>query len=126
YQAPDGHVDRTALLGVSWYAPGQWVLEAGWRPNRSTPGAVSSSSGYLAATWGEDGRQYLSFRHERGREAYQTIGADVLLVDFPSRVSSVTWRRWLTARCGFNLRAERYDNPSYRRKGMELGGFCGF
>lgn len=126
YHAPDGHVDHTALVGVSWYAPGQWVLAGGWRPNRSSPGAVRSSSGYLAATWGEEGRQYLSFRHERGREAYQTIGADILLVDLPSRVSSLTWRRWLTARCGFNLRGERYYNPSYRRNGMELGGFCGF
>ncbi|MEO6155736.1 MAG: YaiO family outer membrane beta-barrel protein [Thermomonas sp.] len=126
YNAPDGHVDRTALLGLTWYAPGKWVLEGGWRPNRSSPGAVHSTSGYLAGTWGEEGRQYVSLRHERGREAYQTIGADILLVDFPSRVSSLTWRRWLTSRCGFNLRAERYDNPSYRRNGMELGGFCGF
>ncbi len=126
YNAPDGHVDRTALLGLTWYAPGNWVLEGGWRPNRSSPGAVRSTSGYLAGTWGEEGRQYISLRHERGREAYQTIGADILLVDLPSRVTSLAWRRWLSARCGFNLRAERYYNPSYRRNGMDLGAFCGF
>lgn len=126
YDAPDGHVDRTALLGLAWYAPRHWVLEAGWRPNRSSPGAVSSNSGYLAATWGEQGRQYLSLRHERGREAYQTIGDAVVLVDTASRVTSATWRRWLTDRCGFNLRLERYDNTGYRRTGGELGGFCGF
>ncbi|MDQ3494568.1 MAG: YaiO family outer membrane beta-barrel protein [Pseudomonadota bacterium] len=126
YNAPDGHVDRTALLGLTWYAPRHWVLEAGLRPNRSSPGAVRSNSGYLAATWGEDGKQYLTLRHERGREAYQTIGDNILLVDTPSRVSSVAWRRWLTRRCGFNVRLERYDNPNYRRRGGEAGGFCGF
>lgn len=101
------------------------MFEAGLRPNRSSPGAVRSDSGYLAATWGQEGKQYVSLRHDRGREAYQTIGRDIQLVDTPSHVTSVTWRRWLTARCGFNLRLEYYDNASYRRQGGDAGLFCG-
>ncbi|HSR64082.1 MAG TPA: YaiO family outer membrane beta-barrel protein [Xanthomonadaceae bacterium] len=126
YNAPDGHVDRTGLLGFAWYAPHHLVLEGGWRPNRSSPGGVRSDAGFAALTWGEDGRQYLSLRHDRGREAYQTIGEDVLLVDFPSHVTALTWRRWVTARCGFNLRYEAYASSNYDRHGGEAGVFCGY
>lgn len=126
YQAPDGHVDRTGLLAVAWYAPRHFVLEAGLRPNRSSPGGIRSDSGFAALTWGEDGKQYLSLRHDRGSEAYQTIGSDTQLVDFPSHVTTLGWRRWVTRRCGFNLRLEYYANPNYERHGGDAGIFCGF
>jgi len=126
YVAPDGHVDRTALLALAWYAPRHFVLQAGLRPNRSSPGGIRSDSAFAAVTWGEDGKQYLSLRHDRGREAYQTIGPDVVLVDFPSHVTSVTWRRWVTAGCGFNLRLEHYQSTVYERSGGDAGIFCGF
>ena len=126
YQAPDGHVDRTGLLGIAWYARHHLVLEAGVRPNRSSPGGINSTAGFAAITWGEDGRQYLSLRHDRGREAYQTIGQDIQLVDFPSHVTAISWRRWVTRRCGFNLRVERYANANYARQGGDAGVFCGF
>lgn len=126
YNAPDGHVDRTGLLGFAWYAPHHVVLEGGWRPNHSSPGGVRSDAGFAALTWGEDGKQYLSLRHDRGREAYQTIGQDVLLVDFPSHVTALTWRRWVTPRCGFNLRYEAYASSNYDRRGGEAGVFCGY
>jgi YaiO family outer membrane protein len=126
YHAPDGHVDRTGLLGIAWYAPHHVVLEGGWRPNRSSPGAVDSHSAFGAITWGEDGKQYVSLRHDRGREAYQSIGENVLLVDFPSHVTSLSWRRWGSPRCGFNLRVERYESANYDRTGGEAGVFCGY
>lgn len=126
YAAPDGHVDRTPLLALTWYAPGDLVFETGFRSNRSSPGDVRSNAGYLAATWGREGEQYLALRHDRGREAYQTIGPDTQLVDFPSRATSLTWRRWITPRCGYNIRIEHYRNPTYQRTGGDAGVFCGF
>ena len=126
YVAPDGHVDRTALLALAWYAPRHFIFQGGVRPNRSSPGGIRSQSAFAAVTWGEDGKQYLSLRHNRGREAYQTIGQDVVLVDFPSHVTAVTWRRWVTPRCGFNLRLEHYESTVYARRGGEAGIFCGF
>lgn len=126
YDAPDGHVDRTGLLAVAWYAPHHLVFEGGVRPNRSSPGGVDSHSAYGAITWGEDGHHYLSLRHDRGREAYQSIGENVLLVDFPSHVTALSWRQWVSPRCGFNLRAERYESSNYDRNGVEAGVFCGY
>jgi YaiO family outer membrane protein len=87
---------------------------------------VDSHSAFGAITWGEDGNQYVTLRHDRGREAYQSIGENVLLVDFPSHVTSLSWRRWLSPRCGFNLRVERYASANYDRTGGEAGVFCGY
>lgn len=124
-RATDGHRDARGLASVAWYAPGDWVFEAGWRPNHSNPGGIRSDSGFAAATWGREGQQYWILRQDVGREAYQLIGDQAALVDFPSRGTSLTWRRWWGPRCGTHVQVEHYRNPNYERNGLQLALFCG-
>ncbi|TBR07604.1 MAG: YaiO family outer membrane beta-barrel protein [Lysobacter sp.] len=123
-RATDGHRDVHGLLSAAWYASDKWVFEAGWRPNHSDPGAVRSGSAFAAATWGREGRQYWIVRHDVGREAYQLIGDNTALVDFPSRSTSLAWRKWWSARCGTHVQVEHYGNPNYERNGVQFAAFC--
>lgn len=124
-RATDGHRDARGLASVAWYAPHDWVVEAGWRPNHSNPGGIRSDAGFAAITWGREGRQYWIVRRDVGREAYQLIGGDAALVDFPSRSTSLTWRRWWGPRCGTHVQVEHYGNPNYERNGLQFAVFCG-
>ena len=126
FNAKDGHRDRSVLLGAAYYFDLPLVLEGGVRFNRSNPGAVTSRANYLAATYGRDKERIISFQHGFGREAYQLIGPDALLVGLDSKVDTLTWREWLRARQGFQLRAERYSTPFYHRQGIEFALFQEF
>ena len=123
-RATDGHRDRHLLLTAAWYAPGPWIFEGGVRHNQSDPGNVRSTSGFVAATWGHEGDQYWIARHDMGNEAYQLIAQQRALVDFPSRSTSLTWRKWLGPACGMHLQAVLYHNPQYDRRGFQAGIFC--
>jgi YaiO family outer membrane protein len=124
--AKDGHADRSILLGLSYYAPGPWLAEAGMRLNRSNPGRVDSRSQYLALTYVQAQRRIVSLRQGWGDEAYQYIGSAALLVNFPSRTTTATWREWVLPHAGFQLRAEAYHNPYYDRRGLEVAVFREF
>lgn len=126
FNAKDGHRDRSLLLGLTYYFDIPLVIEGGVRINRSNPGAVVSRARYVAMTYGQEQRQIISLRHGFGKEAYQLIGANALLVNLNSDVSTFTWRQWLRPRQGFQLRAEKYGTPFYRRRGVELALFQEF
>jgi YaiO family outer membrane protein len=124
--AKDGHADRSVLLGLSYYAAGPWLAEAGTRLNRSNPGRVDSRSQYLALTYVRAQRRIVSLRQGWGEEAYQYISSGALLVNFHSHTTTATWREWVTAHAGFQLRAESYHNPYYDRRGLEVALFQEF
>jgi YaiO family outer membrane protein len=126
FKAKDGHEDRSVLLGLSYYFTIPLVIEGGVRINRSNPGAVPSHANYAALTYGRQDHAIVSLRHGFGTEAYQLIGANALLVDLDSKVSTLTWRQWLRPRQGLQLRAEHYSTPFYRRRGVELALFQEF
>jgi len=126
FNAKDGHRDRSLLLGLTYYLDIPLVLEGGVRINRSNPGSVVSRANYVAVTYGQEQKQIISLRHGFGKEAYQLIGANALLVDLNSNVSTLTWRQWLRPRQGVQLRAEKYSTPFYRRQGVELALFQEF
>lgn len=126
FHAKDGHRDRSLLLGAAYYFDLPLVLQGGMRLNRSNPGAVSSRTSYLAASYGRDKDRLVSFQHGFGREAYQLIGPDALLVGLDSKVDTLTWREWLRPKQGIQLRAEQYSTAFYRRRGVELALFQEF
>lgn len=126
YRAKDEHFDRSLTLGAAWYLEIPLILECGARFNQSNPGDVHAKRSFAAATWGTNKHQYLTLRYEKGQEAYQIIGPDSVISDFSSRETTATWRQWLSSNVGFNLRASRYTNPSYRRTGGEVGLFLDF
>jgi YaiO family outer membrane protein len=124
--AKDAHRDRSVYAGAAFYLARSIVLQAGVRLNDSRPGRVHSSSGFLAATHGSEGRQYLVARAGFGREAYQRLTPERSLVDFASRSASLSWKRWVAPRWGFHVGAERYSNAAYRRTGGRAGIFREF
>jgi YaiO family outer membrane protein len=122
----DGHRDRSVLLAASYYFKRPWVLEGGVRVNHSDPGAVTSTSSYVAATYGEEKRRIISLRYGFGTEAYQLIGDNAALSNFHSDVWTLTWREWVARRRGFQTRLETYRNPTYSRTGIEFSLFQDF
>ncbi len=126
FNAKDGHRDRSLLLGLTYYFDLPLVIEGGIRINRSNPGAVVSRANYVAMTYGRAQHRIVALRHGFGEEAYQLIGANALLVDLNSNVSTLTWREWLRPQQGVQLRVEKYSTPFYRRRGVELALFQEF
>jgi YaiO family outer membrane protein len=125
-RARDVHSDRILSFDALYYFDAPWIVEAGARLNDSDPGSVVSARGHVAATYGRDKHHYLTLRYERGRESYLLIAEDQAVSDFASDELSLVWRQWLTGRVGFNARAVRYANPTYRRLGVAVGLFWEF
>lgn len=126
FMAKDPHRDANINLGAIYYFRSPWIVQGGIRWNRSAPGAIVSQSQFLALTQGQDGRHYLVFRGETGRQAYQAIGPAAVLVDFPVQVFSAGWKEWLGEDWGFNAVTEYYTSQVYRRTGVSVGIFKSF
>jgi YaiO family outer membrane protein len=126
FNAKDGHRDRSVLLALTYYTDWPLIVEGGVRINNSNPGSVNSRANYVAATYGRDKEHMISLRHGFGEEAYQIIGDNAVLVGLHSKVDTLTWRQWLRPRQGFQMRAEIYTTPFYRRKGVEVALFQEF
>ena len=124
--ANDGHKDKSLLLAAAYYFESPFVLEGGIRLNNSNPGSVRSNAQYVALTYGVAGNQIMSLRYGFGEEAYQYITPDALLVNFNSYIWTGTWRKWVTSKQGFQVRAEAYHNSYYDRQGIELSVFQEF
>lgn len=123
YRAPDGHTDRSASLGATYYFSEPWILQGEVRFNNSRPGSVTTRQQFVALTWGRDQQTQITARHAWGSEGYQTIGNGDVLVDFSSQQSSLNLRHWLGADWGLSAGVERYRNPYYHRTGATLGLF---
>jgi YaiO family outer membrane protein len=124
--AKDDHRDMSYALGATYYFRAPWIVEGGVRWNDSTPGSVLSRSQFIAITEGRNKQHYLTLRYGFGREAYQIIGPDTALADFPSHEVSLTYRRWINKDWGLTLTGSYYSNPSYQRQGITIGTFKDF
>ncbi len=126
FDAKDEHRDHSLYLGATYYAASNWILDGGVRMNTSDPGSVHSDYHHLAVTHGQNKDQYLTARYAFGREAYQLVGPGAVISDFSSRTGSLIWRKWVSPTWGFNLRGERYLNPTYSRWGVDGSLFFEF
>jgi YaiO family outer membrane protein len=124
----DGHTDQALVASLAWYRIPLWVLEGGVRFNWSNPGDVAGRRYYAAATWGQEGKDFIAVRGETGNEAYQVIGPapGQALVNFDSQLASVTWRHWLGSDHGFVVGGEVYHNPAYDRFTVSGAAFFQF
>lgn len=123
YRAPDGHSDRSASLGATYYFTEPWIVQGEVRFNNSRPGGVNTRQQFLALTWGRDQQTQVTARHAWGGEGYQTIGNGDSLVNFSSHQSSLNLRHWIGADWGVSAGVERYHNPYYNRNGATLALF---
>jgi YaiO family outer membrane protein len=126
YDAKDEHSDQSVYIGGTYYAPSNLIFNAGVRVNKSDPGSVYASYQHLAVTHGRNKDQYITLRYAWGREAWQIIGPATVISDFGSQSASLIWRKWLSPTWGFNLRGERYLNPTYNRTGVDASLFAEF
>jgi YaiO family outer membrane protein len=126
YKAPDGHIDRSVQLSATYYFELPLVIEAGARVNLSNPGSIKTSRRFVAATYGREKNYLISARYDWGAEGYQAIAEKVTLVDFHSKDTSVSWRRWVDRSSGFTVELIRYTNPTYKRLGINIGLFHEF
>ncbi len=122
----DDHRDQSLYLGATYYAKSNWILNAGVRANKSDPGNVYSSYQHVAVTHGQNKDQYVTATYAYGREAWQIIGPSTVISDFSSRSGALIWRKWVSPTWGFNLRGERYLNPTYSRSGVDASLFVEF
>lgn len=123
YKAPDSHKDDALSLGLSWYLPASWVLQAEAKYNSSRPGPIGTQQYFVATTWGLAGQTRITGRYGWGEEGYQSLGADAFISRFSSRQTSLSVQHWLGPNWGIKAGAERYSNPFYRREGLQLTVF---
>ena len=123
YRAPDGHVDRNASVGATYYFTQPVVVQGEVRFNNSSPGSIRTRQQFVAATWGRAQETQVTGRVAWGREGYQTIGQGTSLVDFRSNEASVKVRHWVGPAWGVQAGVERYRNPFYVRSGGNVGFF---
>lgn len=126
YKAPAGNVDRNVNLGGTYYFDTPWIVEGGIRFNRSSPGDIRTHQQFAAVTYGRVREYLITARYGEGGEGYQTVAQNTQLVNFQSKEASLSWRYWLDGRSGFLLSAERYKNPNYSRRGVNVGLFHQF
>lgn len=126
YRAPDGHVDRSTSLGLIYYFSIPLVLEGGIRRNISNPGSVSSRQKYVAASYGQHGKQLFIARHAWGTEGYLPFAPGSSLVGYPSKETSLAWRYWTSRRSGLAVEAHHYDNNLFQRNGVTVTVFHDF
>lgn len=121
YNAPDGHIDRSLALGGAYYFDQPWVVEGGVRFNRSNPGGVNTHQQFIATSFTPDQQNSFSARFAWGSEGYVPLAVKTSIVGFNSKDASVSWRHRLDKHWGFSLSANRYQNPSYSRSGVDVG-----
>jgi YaiO family outer membrane protein len=121
----DAHRDLLWTGSVVYYFARPGVIEAGVNVARSEPGAVLSSSPFLAGRLGDPRRRTFSARLSAGREAYTRLGAETALVAFNSHVTTLGWREVVALDRGFVVELEHYGNVAYRRTGVSIGAFVG-
>lgn len=126
YDAPAGNTDRNINFGGTYYFDTPWIIEGGIRFNRSSPGAIRTHQEFASVTYGRTRQYLITARYGRGGEGYQTIASNVQLVNFQSNEASLAWRHWTSNDSGFLLSAERYNNPNYKRRGLNVGLFHQF
>lgn len=126
YNAPDGHVDRSLSLSAAYYFDAPWIAEAGIRFNHSNPGAIRTTQQFVAATYGRDKQDLVTARYGWGAEGYLATTTSTQLVNFRSKEFTIAWRHWFSPSTGWLLGANRYENPSYNRRGVNIGLFHSF
>jgi YaiO family outer membrane protein len=118
--------DRSWQLTSSYYFDIPLVIELGVKNNTSNPGGVNTLRHFVAATYGENKKYYLSARYDTGREGYLPLGANVAASNFKSRVATLSWRQWLSPQWGYELINEQYNNPFFDRDGWTASLFYDF
>lgn len=126
YKAPDIYNDRNISLGAAYYFEAPLLVEAGVRMNISNPGSVRTQQQFAALTYGRDKQDLVTARYTWGAEGYLAVGPVAQLVNFDNREASIAWRHWLSPRTGVSVSANRYNNPLYRRTGVNVGIFHSF
>jgi YaiO family outer membrane protein len=120
------NADTSLYVGASYYFEQPVEVEGGIRFNRSNPGPENSTRYRVAVTYGRPFERYLIAEYDWGKEAYQYVTTDISIMNFNSRLLTLTWREWLAKDRGFALRGEFYQSDEYNRTGVQISVFKHF
>jgi len=126
FDAKDAHSDVGFTLEGSYYTDSPWVVQMGTTINESSPGAVTSASGYGAVSYIRPRRRHVSLRVAGGQQAYTALNVEQFVVDFSFTDVRLTWKQWIGKQWGVNVVADSYQSSVYDQRGFEIGLFTEF
>lgn len=95
--------------------------------NRSQPGALYSSSGSLAAQYGQEGKYWFGATISGGHELYRYVGETPFDVKFNGYSFQVFYRKWVTRHAGIVTTLSYEDKLSaFQRIGATVNLFFDF
>jgi YaiO family outer membrane protein len=113
-------------LGGLWYHK-KLVVEGNFYVNRSQPAALYSSSGSLAAQYGQEGKYWFGGTVSGGNELYRYVGEIPFNVHFNGYSFQVFYRKWVTRHAGI-VTTFSYQNQmtAFQRVGAVVNLFYDF
>ena len=126
FDAKDIHSDTGFNVEAVYYTATPWIVQVGTTYNISHPGAVASTSGYIALSHAVNGARIITARLGGGEQAYQPFANDRFKVGITFGTLRVSCKQWLGKHWGLNVAADSYLSSTYDQHGMEVGLFQEF
>ena len=126
FDAKDIHSDTGLTAEAIYYSAAHWIVQGGTTYNLSHPGAVGSSSGYIALSHAVNGERIVSVRVGGGEQAYQPFADNRFNVGITFGTLRVSCKQWIGRHWGVNLVADGYWSSTYDQHGLEVGLFQEF
>ena len=126
FDAKDIHSDTGLTAEAIYYSAAHWIVQGGTTYNLSHPGAVGSSSGYIALSHAVNGERIVSVRVGGGEQAYQPFADNRFNVGITFGTLRVSCKQWIGRHWGVNVVADGYWSSTYDQHGLEVGLFQEF
>jgi YaiO family outer membrane protein len=118
-----------AIASANWLFTDHFNAEIGVSPFKNDGDDSRSNTSWLALNLGEDGKAQWSLRYDQGKQASQNfrlLRQSFSREPIASETLSLSWRQWVSKRCGFDLAINTYNSDTYGSKGGSAGAFCSF
>lgn len=128
-QSADDIKTNYAIVSANWLLTDHISADIGVSPFKSDSYDGHSNASWLALNVGEAGKAQWSLRYDQGEQASQNFGPlrqSFTREPIASESLSLSWRKWINKRCGFDLALSTYHSDTYDSKGGSAGAFCSF
>ena len=126
FDAKDIHSDVGFNVEAVYYTATPWIVQGGTTYNISHPGAVGSTSAYVALSHAVNGERIVTARLGGGEQAYQPFADDSFKVGISFGTLRLSCKQWIGKHWGVNVIADSYLSSTYDQHGMEVGLFQEF
>lgn len=128
-ESADSIKTNYAIVSANWLLTDHINADIGASPFKSDGNDGRSNASWLALNVGEDGKAQWSLRYDQGKQASQNfrlLQQSFSREPIASESLSLSWRQWVSKRCGFDLAINTYNSDTYGSKGGSAGAFCSF